>query len=114
MNTVLATGWLPKEAWSAYSPKGTRTLCFDAVLDEQGAAETTAPWRFEITEPGRQALYESRLTPGRAVIVRGRLAAKPFIKDGRPQGFTRVIDVEAIEFVKPDTHHPDTPKEDAA
>jgi hypothetical protein len=108
---VLATGWLPKDAWPAYSPKGVRTLCFDGVLDDQADPETTAPWRFEIVDTAKQALYESRLIAGRAFIARGRLSAKPFVKDNRPQGFVRIVEVDALEFVRADNHAAKTTSE---
>lgn len=96
MNTVMATGWLVKDAWSTTQPTTYRQiLCFDLMLPGEGEP---APWRCEIGDEEYAKLVGRKLTAGAAVMVRGELRARPWVKSGVKEGFTRWIAVDRVEF----------------
>ena len=100
MNTITATGWLQKEAWTATVP-GTyaRILCFDLFLvSHRHPAAPAVPWRCEISDPTLQADTGPKLVAGAGVMVRGELEAVPFIKAGVISGYTRTIQIDRLEF----------------
>lgn len=101
MNTINATGWIQKEAWTATVPtSGKRLLCFDLFLvnDDDPSAAEPAPWRCEIEALAVQQRAEGKLVPSAGLIIRGQLRARPFYKGGVLSGYTRIIVVDRCEF----------------
>lgn len=97
MNTVNATGWLQKDAWTATTPAPHRRLViFDAMLEN--ARGQPAPWRCEIEDEALGMRVEAKLVAGAGLMLRGELCAVPFIKHGVHSGFTRLIVVDKVEF----------------
>jgi hypothetical protein len=100
MNTIAATGWLQKDAWTATVP-GTyaRILCFDLFLvNHRRPAAPAVPWRCEIADTTLQAEVSPKLVAGAGLMVRGELDAVPFIKAGVISGYTRTIQCDRVEF----------------
>lgn len=100
MNSLNATGWLQKDAWTATVP-GTyaRIVCFDLFLvSHRHPAAPAVPWRCEISDARLQAEVESKLVAGSGLMVRGELEAVPFIKSGVISGYTRTIQIDRLEF----------------
>jgi|GEM_PF-6451378 len=101
MNSFTGTGWLQKEAWTATVPTTMeQILLFDLYLahDDHLTGMQAAPWRCEITQLAIKQRHAAKLIPGAAVMVRGELMAKPYIKNGVHSGFTRYIAVDRLEF----------------
>lgn len=100
MNTINATGWIQKEAWTATVPtSGKRLLCFDLFLvSHRHPAAPAVPWRCEIADAALQAEVEPKLVAGAGLMVRGELEAVPFIKSGVVSGYTRTIQIDRLEF----------------
>ena len=100
MNTVNATGWLQKDAWTATVP-GTyaRILCFDLFLvSHRHPAAPAVPWRCEIADATLQADTGPKLVAGAGLMVRGELEAVPLLKNGVVSGYTRTIQLDRVEF----------------
>lgn len=96
MNTVMATGWLVKEAWSTTQPRTYRQiLCFDLMLAQ---GDEAAPWRCEIEDEALGRELGPKLLPGTAVMIRGELRTRAFVKQGVKEGFSRWIAVDRLEF----------------
>lgn len=95
MTTATATGYLSRPAEKAYTPTGRAKLIFDLIIAE-------VPWRCEIEDPALIEKAEPLLTAGRAVIVQGELAGRPFVERGVTKGFTRYLRINQAEFVRPD------------
>jgi len=99
MNTLNATGWLQKDAWTATVP-GTyaRILCFDLFLvNHRRPAAPAVPWRCEISDATLQAEAGPKLVAGAGLMVRGELEAVPFLKNGVVSGYTRTIQCDRVE-----------------
>lgn len=104
MNTMLVTGYLPKQAWDAYRPGGGKIVAFEVVLkDESSADEST--WTCEIEDAAEIARVGSSLLPGRGVVLRGRLAGRPFVKNNVTTGYVRFLRIDRVEFVKSEQSH---------
>lgn len=97
MNTLTATGWLVKDAWTTTQPgTGRQLLLFDLMLENEN--NEPAPWRCEIEKPDLAHRIEAKLVAGAGVIVRAELRARPFVKHGVREGFTRFLIVDRVEF----------------
>lgn len=95
MNTSIHTGYLNRPAEKAYTPTGRPKIVFDLIIDE-------IPWRCEIDDPDLIAKAEPMLTAGRGLLVHGSLAARPFVKRGVTEGYTRYLHIDQVQFVRPD------------
>lgn len=97
MNTLTATGWLVKDAWSATQPgTGRQLLLFDLMLGNEDGEP--APWRCEIESETLTHRVETKLVAGASVMVRAELRARPFVKHGVHEGYTRFLVVDRLEF----------------
>lgn len=96
MNTTIATGWLVKEASTAYTPSGTKRLVFETIIRQQDGE--TVPWHCEIADPELMKRAEPLLGPGRPVILQAELCARPYLKHGIASGMIRYLRVIAAEF----------------
>lgn len=101
MNTALVTGYLPKQAWDSYRPGGARIVGFDVVLKDEASAEESV-WSCEIDDAAEIARVGNLLLAGRGVALRGRLAGRPFVKNGVSSGYVRFLRIDRVEFVKSD------------
>lgn len=104
MNTMIVTGYLPKQAWDAYRPGGIRIVGFDVVLKDEGSAEEST-WTCEIEDAAEIARVGNSLLPGRGVVLRGRLAGRPFVKNNVTAGYVRFLRIDRVEFVKSEQSH---------
>jgi hypothetical protein len=100
MNTVNATGWIQKDAWTATVPATyARIVCFDLFLvNHYHPAAPAVPWRCEISDLKLQAEAGPKLVAGAGLMIRGELEAVPFIKAGVVSGYTRTIQIDRVEF----------------
>lgn len=101
MNTVIATGYLPKVAWEAFTKGARKVLCFEVVLRDEGSAEESV-WPCQIEDAAEMARVGNLLLPGRGVVLRARLGARPFVKNGMTKFIIYFLRVERVEFVKSD------------
>lgn len=110
MNTINATGWIQKEAWTEYC-LGKRLLCFDIFLvnDDDPNVPEPVTWRCEIEALDVQQRVQAKLVPWAGLIIRGQLRARPLYKDGCLSGYGRIIVVDRCEF----SHLPVAPAQEA-
>ncbi len=98
MVTIIGTGWLQKDAWSAYTASGVRRLVWELMLSAEGA--DAVPWNCEIHDGALAEKCAPKLLAGAAIIVRGELATRPFEKAGRTVGHVRYLLIERVEFTR--------------
>lgn len=96
MNTALLTGWLIKPAAICYTPTGQSKLAFEVGVKSDDGQVT--PWHCEIALPELILKAEPYATAGRPVIIQAHLAGRPFVQAGITKGYTRFLQVTAIEF----------------
>lgn len=99
MNTALLTGYLPNGAAVAYAPGGRKFLVFEVVVCGD---DSEVPWRCEIGDAALVEQIGAKLSAGRGVVLSARLCAKPFMAAGRQTGWTRYLEVTAVELVRSD------------
>jgi hypothetical protein len=126
MNARFFTGYLPKDAATAWAPATAEhgplpRLVFDIMLRDSRGVEFSD--KCMVDDPALIREYEALLTAGRAVIVEGEQTARPFHKHGVLEGYVREVRVHRIEFPnrggkkpadKPANHTADKPAEEAA
>ena len=101
MNTRFFTGYLPKEASTAWAPATAEhgplpRLVFEVIIRDSRGAEF--PEKCVVDDDVLIREWQPLLTAGRAVIVQGEQTARPFHERGVLKGYVREVRVQHMEF----------------
>lgn len=100
MNKRFFTGWLPKDAESAWRPRSADheavpLLVFEVLMKDSAGVEF--PEKCFIDDARLIAAHGERLTAGAAVMVEGEQTARPWHERGVLKGFVREVRVLGLE-----------------
>lgn len=101
MNGCFFTGYLRSEPHDGWTPAtatapAQRKLTMDVWIRDSKGEEF--PFRCIVSDPQVIEKQGALLTPGRVVIVTGELSGRPFTTRDRQTGWTRDVNVFALEI----------------